>query len=207
MCRIRWLAAFWRPPAASFCSARSASSPASALQFATLGQFEDTLTLSKLGAACVMALVLYMTWHRSRSSFGLPAASDRRRRCGAYRVLAGRPVAGRRPGRGLDLSAATERDVHAAVERRGPLALSLENSGRAFRQPDRGRSSSRPPARCSTPPASRSRPTARPIWSASSTSPASPTCCRALSAAIPVASRSADRSSTSTAAAPARWRD
>src|SRR6202012_536448 len=43
------------------------------LQFATLGQFEDWLTLSKLGAACVMALVLYMTWHRSRSSFGLPA--------------------------------------------------------------------------------------------------------------------------------------
>jgi SulP family sulfate permease len=43
------------------------------LQFETLGQFEDTLTLSKLGAACAMALVLYMTWHRSRSPFGLPA--------------------------------------------------------------------------------------------------------------------------------------
>jgi SulP family sulfate permease len=43
------------------------------LQFATLGQFEDLLTLSKLAAACVMALILYMTWHRSRSSFGLPA--------------------------------------------------------------------------------------------------------------------------------------
>ena len=43
------------------------------LQFTTLGQFEDWLTLSKLGAACVMAVVLYMTWHRSRSSFGLPA--------------------------------------------------------------------------------------------------------------------------------------
>jgi SulP family sulfate permease len=42
------------------------------LQFATLGQFEDLLTLSKLAAACVMALVLYMTWHRSRSPFGLP---------------------------------------------------------------------------------------------------------------------------------------
>ena len=40
------------------------------LQFSTLGQFEDWLTLSKLGAACVMALVLYMTWHRSRSPFG-----------------------------------------------------------------------------------------------------------------------------------------
>ncbi|MFZ0765049.1 SLC26A/SulP transporter family protein [Bradyrhizobium sp.] len=43
------------------------------LQFATLGQFGDLLTLSKLAAACVMALILYLTWHRSRSSFGLPA--------------------------------------------------------------------------------------------------------------------------------------
>ncbi len=43
------------------------------LQFRTLGQFEDLLTLAKLVAACVMALVLYMTWHRSRSPFGLPA--------------------------------------------------------------------------------------------------------------------------------------
>src|ERR1700733_10181610 len=43
------------------------------LQFATLGQFEDLQTLSKLAAACVMALILYMTWHRSRTSFGLPA--------------------------------------------------------------------------------------------------------------------------------------
>jgi sulfate permease, SulP family len=42
-------------------------------QFATLDQFENLLTLSKLAAACVMALILYMTWHRSRSSFGLPA--------------------------------------------------------------------------------------------------------------------------------------
>jgi sulfate permease, SulP family len=43
------------------------------LQLSTLGQFEDFLTLSKLAAACVMALILYLTWHRSRSSFGLPA--------------------------------------------------------------------------------------------------------------------------------------
>jgi SulP family sulfate permease len=42
------------------------------LQFATLAQFENLLTLYKLAAACFMALVLYMTWHRSRSSFGLP---------------------------------------------------------------------------------------------------------------------------------------
>jgi sulfate permease, SulP family len=43
------------------------------LEFATLGQFEDVLNLSKLAAACIMAAVLYLTWHRSRSSFGLPA--------------------------------------------------------------------------------------------------------------------------------------
>jgi sulfate permease, SulP family len=43
------------------------------LQFATLSQFEDLLTLSKLAAACVMAVILYTTWHRSRTSFGLPA--------------------------------------------------------------------------------------------------------------------------------------
>jgi SulP family sulfate permease len=42
------------------------------LQFATLGQFANPLTLSELGAACVMALILYLTWHRSRSPFGLP---------------------------------------------------------------------------------------------------------------------------------------
>ena len=42
------------------------------LQFATLGRFVDIHVLSKLAAACAMALVLYLTWHRSRSSFGLP---------------------------------------------------------------------------------------------------------------------------------------
>jgi SulP family sulfate permease len=42
------------------------------LQFATLGQFENILTLSELAAACVMALILYLTWHRSRTPFGLP---------------------------------------------------------------------------------------------------------------------------------------
>jgi SulP family sulfate permease len=39
------------------------------LQLATI---TDLQNLSKLGAACIMALVLYMTWHRSRSAFGLP---------------------------------------------------------------------------------------------------------------------------------------
>jgi SulP family sulfate permease len=42
------------------------------LQFGTLGQFVDPTTLSELGAACVTALVLYLTWHRSRNPFGLP---------------------------------------------------------------------------------------------------------------------------------------
>ncbi|HLJ00781.1 MAG TPA: SulP family inorganic anion transporter [Bradyrhizobium sp.] len=42
------------------------------LQFATLTRFEDPLTLSKLAAAGVMAFILYATWHRSRSAFGLP---------------------------------------------------------------------------------------------------------------------------------------
>jgi sulfate permease, SulP family len=43
------------------------------LQFATLGRFANLLTLSELAAACAMALILYLTWHRSRGSFGLPA--------------------------------------------------------------------------------------------------------------------------------------
>jgi SulP family sulfate permease len=42
------------------------------LQFATLDQFANILTLSELAAACAMSLVLYLTWHRSRSAFGLP---------------------------------------------------------------------------------------------------------------------------------------
>jgi sulfate permease, SulP family len=43
------------------------------LQFGTLDQFANHLTLSELAAACAMACVLYLTWHRSRSPFGLPA--------------------------------------------------------------------------------------------------------------------------------------
>jgi SulP family sulfate permease len=43
------------------------------LQFTTLDQFANLLTVSELSAACAMALVLYLTWHRSRSPFGLPA--------------------------------------------------------------------------------------------------------------------------------------
>jgi SulP family sulfate permease len=43
------------------------------LQLATLHRFADVLALSELAAACAMAIVLYLTWHRSRTSFGLPA--------------------------------------------------------------------------------------------------------------------------------------
>jgi sulfate permease, SulP family len=42
------------------------------LQPGTLNQFMGPLTLYELGAAGVMALVLYLTWHRSRTPFGLP---------------------------------------------------------------------------------------------------------------------------------------
>ncbi|HWZ39594.1 MAG TPA: SulP family inorganic anion transporter [Bradyrhizobium sp.] len=43
------------------------------LQFATLDQFANVMTGYELTAACAMALVLYLTWHRSRTPFGLPA--------------------------------------------------------------------------------------------------------------------------------------
>jgi SulP family sulfate permease len=42
------------------------------LQLATLDQFTSAQTLLELAAAAIMALVLYATWHRSRSPFGLP---------------------------------------------------------------------------------------------------------------------------------------
>lgn len=42
------------------------------LQLATLGLFANRMTLYEIGAACAMALILYLTWHRSRSPFGLP---------------------------------------------------------------------------------------------------------------------------------------
>jgi sulfate permease, SulP family len=43
------------------------------LQYATLGQFANAQTLYEIAAAGAMALVLYLTWHRSRSPLGLPA--------------------------------------------------------------------------------------------------------------------------------------
>ena len=42
------------------------------LQLGTLSRFTNIVTISELGAACAMALVLYLTWHRSRQPFGLP---------------------------------------------------------------------------------------------------------------------------------------
>src|SRR6202012_3354971 len=42
------------------------------LEFASLGRFADMTALAELAAACAMALVLYLTWHRSRTPFGLP---------------------------------------------------------------------------------------------------------------------------------------
>jgi sulfate permease, SulP family len=41
-------------------------------QLAGLDQFANLLTVSELAAACAMAIVLYLTWHRSRSASGLP---------------------------------------------------------------------------------------------------------------------------------------
>jgi len=42
------------------------------VQSNTLFHFSNIVTLLELSAACTMALVLYLTWHRSRSPFGLP---------------------------------------------------------------------------------------------------------------------------------------
>lgn len=42
------------------------------LQFANVSEFANPTTLFELGAAVVMALVLYLTWHRSRNPVGLP---------------------------------------------------------------------------------------------------------------------------------------
>jgi SulP family sulfate permease len=42
------------------------------LQFSNLDQFTDIMTGYELAAAGAMALVLYLTWHRTRTPFGLP---------------------------------------------------------------------------------------------------------------------------------------
>jgi SulP family sulfate permease len=43
------------------------------LQLSTLDEFVSVMTGYELAAAAAMALVLYLTWHRSRTPFGLPA--------------------------------------------------------------------------------------------------------------------------------------
>jgi SulP family sulfate permease len=42
------------------------------LKLATLPRFASAMIIAELSAACTMALILYLTWHRSRSPFGLP---------------------------------------------------------------------------------------------------------------------------------------
>lgn len=42
------------------------------MEVGTLFHFTKTVTIAQLGAAAATALVLYLTWHRSRSPFGLP---------------------------------------------------------------------------------------------------------------------------------------
>ena len=42
------------------------------LEFRRLGEFADATILLEFGAAGIMALALYFTWHRSRSPIGLP---------------------------------------------------------------------------------------------------------------------------------------
>lgn len=42
------------------------------VELATLTRLANGIALSELGAACAMALVLYLTWHRSRGPLGLP---------------------------------------------------------------------------------------------------------------------------------------
>ncbi len=42
------------------------------LQFATLDRFANILTVAELTAAIATALIIYLTWHRSRNSFALP---------------------------------------------------------------------------------------------------------------------------------------
>ena len=88
------------------------------LQFATLDQFANLLDAVgtgrglRHGAGAVSDLAPLPQLVR------LAGHSGRRRDRGARRVLVRRHLAGRGAGRGLDLSAAAERHLHAAVERR-----------------------------------------------------------------------------------------
>jgi SulP family sulfate permease len=44
----------------------------SPIRLAALDRFGDAMVMAELGAACAMALILYLAWHRSRSPLGLP---------------------------------------------------------------------------------------------------------------------------------------
>ena len=119
------------------------------------------------GAACAMALVLYLTWHRSRSPFGLPiilvggvltahlafwitgVSFDRRAQRWAGRFSPRRKRSSCCPG------IPTISPAIPGLPYRTCSAMSSPSS------------SSRPRARCSTPPASRWPRIAKPIWSVS----------------------------------------
>jgi sulfate permease, SulP family len=102
------------------------------LQLANLDRFANMMTSYELVAACAMALVLYLTWHRSRTPFGLPVILIGGT-IGPCRVPSGRHFRGGRTGAGLDLPAAAEGLVDAAVERDGVRPLSLVRAARPRR--------------------------------------------------------------------------
>ena len=78
------------------------------LQFATLGQFEDFLTLSKLAAACVMALDPLSHMAPLTLFVGIARHSRRWRDRRAYPVLADRHLAGGSASGRLDLPVPTQ---------------------------------------------------------------------------------------------------
>jgi SulP family sulfate permease len=102
------------------------------LQLANLDHFANMMTSYELVAACAMALVLYLTWHRSRTPFGLPVILISGT-IGPCRVPSGRHFRGGCTGAGLDLPAAAEGLVDAAVERDGVRPLSLVRAARPRR--------------------------------------------------------------------------
>ena len=118
---------------------RSASSPITRLKLNSLHRFTNLAALSELAAACAMALVLYLTWHRSRTPFGLPViliGGVHRRASG---VLDHRHLAGSGPRDRVDIPAAATVHLHVAVEYRRARRVSLEHGARPARQPDCGR--------------------------------------------------------------------
>jgi len=90
------------------------------------------------GAACAMAVVLYLTWHRSSTPFGLPAILIGGVMAAHIVFLAGRHLVGRGAGRGVDLSAAAAHHLHVAVEPGRHPQLSLVRLAGTLGQSDRG---------------------------------------------------------------------